>query len=184
MKILPLAAAFASLLCYACNNAETKKISSNEPVFNEQEEVAAILKVIEQETNCFFDGDYSCWANTWSHATYALQAWNNDDGTYDAALGWDKINKQGKEWIEKYYANGKNIVHPMVKKEKPVVKFFNSNTAYLIWKQYNADKDKKYFKISQETRLMEKQADGWKIVNVTALWNAKSKIPVDSIKLD
>ncbi|MBK8703578.1 MAG: hypothetical protein IPN33_08095 [Saprospiraceae bacterium] len=63
------------------------------------------------------------------------------------------------------------------------MKFFNENTAYLIWKQNNADKEKKYFRVSQETRIMEKQSDGWKIVNVTAFWDAKSKIPVDSLQL-
>ena len=184
MKVLFFVVLLTGSLSFACNNIETKKNNSTGPIFNEQEELASIQKLIDQETNCFFNGDYSCWANTWSHAGYAMQAWNNDDGTYDAAIGWDNINKQGKAWIEKYYANGKNIVHPLVKKEKPLVKFFNNNTACLIWKQYNADKDKKYFKISQETRLMEKQVDGWKIVQVTALWNAKSKIPVDSITIN
>lgn len=184
MKVLLLAAVVTVILCPACNNAATKKISSTGPLFDEEAERAAIQRVIEQETNCFFEGNYDCWANTWSHATYAMQAWNNEDGTYDAAIGWDKINKQGKDWIEKYYENGKTIIHPLVKKEKPIFKFFNNNTAYIIWKQYNADKDKKHFKISQESRLMEKQADGWKIVNVTALWNSRSKISVDSIKID
>lgn len=113
-----------------------------------------------------------------------MQAWNNDDGTFDAAIGWEKINAQGKQWIEKYYKNGENIIHPVVKKEKPLVKFFNDNTAYLIWKQYNADKENKFYKISQESRLMEKQTDGWKIVHVSAFWNAKSKIPLDSIQLN
>ncbi len=184
MKVLLLAAVVTVLLCPACNNAETKKISSSGPLFDEEAERAAIQRVIEQETSCFFNGDYNCWANTWSHSPSAMQAWSNDDGTYEAAVGWDRIDKQGKEYIERYYANGKNIIHPFVKKEKPIFKFFNSNAAYIIWKQYNADKDKQYFKISQETRLMEKQADGWKILNVTALWNAKSKISVDSLKID
>ncbi|MEJ0103231.1 MAG: hypothetical protein WDO19_12030 [Bacteroidota bacterium] len=102
--------------------------------------------------------------------------------TYDAAIGWDKINAQGKNWIEKYYANGKHIIHPFVKKEKPQAKFFNETTAYLTWKQYNADEERKTFKVSQESRLMEKKSGGWKIVNVSAFWNAKSKIPVDSIQ--
>jgi len=139
------------------------------------------MKVIENETKFFFDGDYKRWANCWSHEEYAMQAWNNDDGTADAAIGWDKINFQGKDWIEKYYSNGENVVHPFVKREKPLVKFFNDSTAYLIWKQYNSDKEKKFFNVSHETRLMEKKSDGWKILNVTALWNSKLKIPVDSI---
>ncbi|MES2774626.1 MAG: hypothetical protein V4722_10600 [Bacteroidota bacterium] len=183
MKPVSIISCAMMMICVACSQNTEKKAVDAEPVFNKETETAAIMQVIDKETNCFFDGDYNCWMTNWSHATYAMQAWNNDDGTFDAAIGWDKINAQGKEWIEKYYANGKNVIHPLVKKEKPQVVFFNNNAAYLLWKQYNADKDKKFFRISQETRLMEKQADGWKIVNVSAFWDAKSKIPVDSLKL-
>lgn len=169
----------------SCQQAENNSLKNQPQVtFDEAVETEAIMKVIENETKCFFDGKYECWANNWSHENYAMQAWNNDDGTFDAAIGWEKINAQGKEWIEKYYKNGENIIHPVVKKEKPQVKFFNNNTAYLIWKQYNADKENKFYRISQETRLMEKQSDGWKIVNVSAFWNAKSKIPIDSLQLN
>ncbi len=168
---------------FSCQQAENKKVE-NQPkgTFDEAVETEAIMKTIENETNCFFAGNYECWASNWSHEKYAMQAWNNEDGTFDAAIGWDKISTQGKDWIEKYYKNGKNVIHPVVKKEKPLVKFFNDSTAYLIWKQYNADQENKFYKISQESRIMEKQSDGWKIVNVTALWNAKSNIPKDSLQ--
>jgi predicted trehalose synthase len=162
---------------------DEKVTDSDKPDFNEALETASIMQVTDNETNSFFNGDCNAWANNWRHASYAMQAWNNDEETFSAALGWDSINAQGKRWIEKYYANGRNVIHPLVKKEKPLVKFFNNTTAYLIWKQYNADKDMKMYQVSQETRLLEKQADGWKIVNVTALWNSKEKIPVDSLKI-
>ena len=166
----------------ACMQGANEPAKNEAKVFDEVAETDSIMKVIENETKYFFDGNYEDWAKGWSHESYAMQAWNNEDGTYDAAVGWDKINAQGKNWIEKYYANGKNVIHPFVKKEKPQVKFFNENTAYLIWKQYNADEEKKVFKVSQESRLMEKKSGEWKIVNVSAFWNAKSKIPVDSIQ--
>jgi len=31
---------------------------------------------------------------------------------------------------------------------------------------------------------MEKEADGWKIVNVSAFWDAASKVSVDSLKIE
>ena len=185
MQLLISILAISVISFCACNSAPAPvEAASEKPVFDEALETAAIMKVIEGETNCFFNGDYECWTNYWSHEKYVLQAWNNDDGTADAAVGWDKINAQGKNWIEKYYKNGKNIIHPIVKKEKPLVKFFGNNTAYLIWKQYNADKAKTNFRTSQEIRIMEKKEDGWKIVNVSAFWDTQRKIPFDSLQVN
>ncbi|MEZ4827787.1 MAG: hypothetical protein R3C61_16105 [Bacteroidia bacterium] len=164
--------------------AEKQQPSDNESAFNQDAETEAIMKVIENETKCFFDGDYACWADNWSHQSYAMQAWNNSDASADAAVGWDEINAQGKNWIETYYKNGENIIHPDVKREKLQVKFFSEKLAYLIWKQYNADKEKKFYRVSQETRIMEKEADGWKIVNVSAFWDVAPPIPVDSLKIE
>ncbi len=178
---------FVAIFCLlsACETSVTKTVKED-PVqtFDEALETEAILKVIENETDCFFKGNYECWAANWSHADYAMQAWNNEDGTFGAAIGWDSINVQGKGWIEKYYKNGEVVIHPVVKKEKPLVKFFNETTAYLLWKQYNADEKNEFYKISQESRIMEKEDDGWKIVNVSAFWDAKTKIPVDSLQLN
>lgn len=154
------------------------------PAFDEASETAAIMQVIDSETKCFFDGNYECWAKNWSHQPYAFQAWNNSDGTADAAVGWEKINSQGKGWIEDIYKKGQNVVHPVFKRDKPQAKFFGDNMAYLIWTQYNADKEKKYYRVSRETRLMEKESDGWKIVNVSAFWGAEPQIAFDSLQIN
>jgi hypothetical protein len=180
MKNILICSVLLFVLPMACQQAETQTQTTTS-TFDEGKETAAIMQVIEGETKCFFDGNYDCWAKHWVHQPYAMQAWNNDDGTFDAAIGWEKINTQGKEWIEKYYKNGKNVVHPVVKREKPQVKFYNENVAYLLWKQYNANSTKTHYIISQETRLMEKHDGAWQIANVSAFWNAKSRVSVDSL---
>ncbi len=162
----------------ACTSNESATAGTS---FNETVETDSIMKVIDRETDYFYKGDYTNWAKQWAHEAYAMQAWNHEDGTYAAAVGWEEINKQGKNWIEKYYDNGNNIIHPFVKRDKPLVKFFNDSTAYLTWKQYNADQKKELYSVSQEIRLMNKTPDGWKIVNVAAFWNAVNKLPADSI---
>lgn len=181
--ILLILLPFSALLSCKQNPDSSDKTMTTS-VQNEQKELDAIMKVIDAETKCFFDGDYECWKNNWSHQYYAAQSWNNDDGSVDVALGGDKIDAQGKNWIDTYYKKGENIVHPLVKKDKPIVKFFNDNVAYLMWTQYNANKDKSKYRISKESRIMEKEKDGWKIVNVTALWDTKNDIPFDSLKLN
>lgn len=150
---------------------------------DESVETKAIMQTIEGETNAFFNGNYKEWTSFWSHDSMAMQAWNNSDGSADAAIGWDQINQQGKYWIDTYYKNGKNVIHPEVKKEEPKVMFFDDYTAYLMWKQYNTDQDKQYYSVSQETRLMKKEDGKWKILNVSAFWSTEDKIAVDSLEI-
>ncbi len=140
-----------------------------------------MITTIEQETNYFFAGDYAAWTGTWVHDSRAMQGWNNSDGTFDAAIGWDNIDRQGKAWIQQYYRNGERVIHPSVKREKPAAVFFSENTAFLSWKQYNADSTNKMFVLSQETRLMQHIQGSWKILTVLSLWDSKHKIPADSL---
>jgi hypothetical protein len=164
-----------ALFIFSCQTT-TKNEDEAAQKFDQAAEEKAIMAVIDNETNNFFNGNYEAWAKGWSHQPYAMQLWNNDNGTFYAAVGWDKINAQGKGWIEKYYKNGKNIIHPKFKRDTVQFKFFNEKTAYLIWKQKNADAKGPKAQISQETRIMEKEADGWKIVNVTAIWDSKNRV--------
>ncbi|MBK8565894.1 MAG: hypothetical protein IPN76_21760 [Saprospiraceae bacterium] len=178
----------ATLLIFAlfcsCQQQPAPDPNAAKPALDEAAETAAIMQVIDNETKCFFDGNYECWAKNWSHQPYALQAWNNSDGTADAAVGWEKINAQGKGWIEDIYENGENVVHPVFKRDKPQVKFYGDNMAYLIWTQYNADGQKTLYRVSRETRIMEKEADGWKIVNVSAFWGVEKPIAFDSLQIN
>jgi hypothetical protein len=172
-------------LFFSCQPAASKTVKEQqETTFDETAETDAIMKVIEAETNCFYEGNYECWASHWSHKEYAIQAWNNSDGSSNAAIGWEKINAQGKGWIEEYYKNGEVVIHPVVKRDKPLVKFFNDKTAYLTYTQYNADQEKKFYRTSQEIRIMEKEDDGWKIVNVSAFWDGQKAIPFDSLQVN
>jgi hypothetical protein len=176
------------LICFlwaiSCNQKqESSKTLNAGPAtpFDDKTELAAIMKVIDNETKMFFDGNVEGWRATWSHQDYASQAWNNDDGTAAVAHGWDAINKQGSEWIQKYYKNGEVVIHPDYKRGEVKVHFFSDDIALIHWKQYNADKEKKYYRVSDESRIMEKENDVWKIVNVTALWDVENKISVDSL---
>ncbi len=176
-----------TLLIYCCTFLffgtllSCSSTTANDTVFDEEMELNEIMQVIDRETHCFFSGDYNCWQSTWAHKDYSMQAWNNNENSYDAVVGWDNIDKQGHYWIKEYYGDGSNILFPYVKRDKPIVKFFGDHTAYLVWTQYNADKDRVNFYKSQESRLLEKETDGWKIVNVTAFWDRNSKHPINEV---
>lgn len=174
--------------CMAFNSC--KQAPSNEDQltevkveFDASKEKQAIKKVIEQETKCFFERNYECWKEQWIHEDYALQIWNNSDGTFSAGVGWDKINEQGKEYTTHTLDGQKKITHPQVKRDNIIFKFYGNNVAYLIWKQYNSDEKKAYYLVSQETRLMEKVDGKWKIVHVSAFWDSVNKIPLNELKI-
>lgn len=171
------------LVC-GCKPANVKEADAgSENRFDEAVELDSIMMVIDAETKSFFAGDYEAWAKTWSHQPYTAQAWNNSDGTADAAIGWEQINAQGKNWIETYYKNGAVVIHPDYKRSTPMVKFFNDKTAYVTWEQWNADDTKEYYRKSREMRIMEKESDGWKIVNVSAFWDTDPKVHADSMHI-
>jgi len=176
------------LMTTACKEAKSTKeelavAETNETGFTEEAELEAIMAVIDKETKCFYDGNYACWASAWAKVDYAIQSWNNSDGTANAALGWEQINAQGKKWTEEIYKSGENIAHPDYKRQPPKVKFFTENVAFLYWEQYNADKEKEFWYVSQDSRVMEKMNGEWKIVNVSSFWGTKPKIPTDSLAL-
>lgn len=171
---------FLFVFIASCNSHSTAIPGKVTP--DEKAETAAMMQVIENETTHFYNGKYDPWAAQWSHDPAAMQVWNFEDGSFKEAMGWGSINRQGKEWIETYYKNGENIIHPFVKRENLAVRFFSDSIAYLTWKQYNADKEKSHFTVSREIRLMKKEEGTWKILTVAAFWNAKQKIPVDSIQ--
>jgi len=144
------------------------------PTFDEAKEKQEILATIEQETKCFFERNYDCWAEHWSHKDYAYQAWNNSDGSVGVAAGWQSIDVQSGDYIKKYKQEGTS--HPIVKKEEIKWHFFSDSLVYMIWKQYNADHDTKAYQTSHETRLMEKVDSKWRILNMSAFWDSKNKI--------
>ena len=180
MKTNLLSLMLISAIAYACQTAN----SSTTGFHDLEKEKKEIMAVIESETDCFFKRDYNCWQNQFAHSDYSYQAWSNADGTFDASVGWDNINKNLGKFIkenpkEKEEAGNS---HPIVKRENIRYKFYGNNAAHLTWDQYNSDRDQKYFLQSKEVRLMEKVNGQWKIVNVSAFWNYKDKIPLAQIQ--
>lgn len=154
---------------------------SPEP-FDETVEKAAILKTIEHETDCFYRRDYDCWKENFVQADYAFQAWSNSDGTFDAKTGWKEVDKGIGDYIRDNPVDPGQSSHPIVEKRNMVIKFFNNNVAYLVWDQYNSDKEGKSFIHSKDQRIMEKIGKDWKIANVSSFWDYKNIVPADSLK--
>ncbi len=164
------------------NACQQPALDAGAKPFDEAAEKAAIMKTIEEETACYFKRDYDCWKETYAQTEYAFQAWNNPDSTFEAKVGWKEIDEKSGQYIKTSPKPEGGSVYPKVERRNMVVKFFGENVAYLIWDQYNFDaKSNKYYH-SKDTRIMEKIDGKWRIVNVSAFWDFKNLVSVDSLR--
>ena len=168
------------LITIACNQP-AKNYSTSKTEFNEDAEKIAIMKTIENETDCFYKRDYEGWKENFVQKEYAFQAWSNHDGTFDAKVGWKEVDEKTGAYIKANPVEPGKSSHPWVERRNMIVKFFSENFAYLVWDQYNSDKDSKTFLLSKDQRIMEKINGKWKIANVSSYWDYKNVIPADSI---
>ncbi len=150
--------------------------------FDEEKEKNAIVESINAETAAFYKRDYEEVIKYFVHTDYAFHAWNNGDGTFSAKVGWHAINERYENYIKDNPVPEGSSSHPKVERRNMIFKFFNSNLAFVTWDQYNSDSEMKKYWLSKETRIMEKQNGFWKIANMTAFWDYKNLIPVESLK--
>lgn len=183
----------------ACSSHEQKNYPSPTRIvendFDEAKEKAAIMKVIESESVCFFKRDYDCWKNYFVQSDYAFHAWNNFDGSFDARSGWKEVDEKIKSYIivpgskqEKQKSMGQEpgvkeipSSHPKVIRKNLVLKNFSPVFVFLMWDQYNSEPDEQRFNYSKETRIMEKVNGEWKIANVTSYWDFRRVIKVSDM---
>jgi len=170
----------------SCKNTESDdKVSSDSEIestenasFNEDKEKAEIKEVITKETESFFNRDYDQWAKYWIKKEYSFRAGNGPDSTY-AMYGWKSISYHIKNYDQETYKDKKGGKYKSTKRENFIIRFNSENSAYAKWEQYNRLTTQDIYYKSEESRLLEKEDDEWKIVNVLAFWD-RSK-PVDSL---
>jgi hypothetical protein len=150
--------------------------------FNGEKEKKAILESLTAETENFYKRDYEGVIKYFMHTDYAFHAWNNADGTYHATVGWPAIDEKYKNYIKDNPVPAGSSSHPKVERRNMIFKFFNPNLAFLTWDQYNSDVEMKTYRLSKETRIMEKHDGLWKIANMTAYWDYKNEIPAEDLK--
>lgn len=192
---------FATIIFFnACTQQPKTIITASEVVAdtitNQTKEKEAIMKVIESETECFFQRDYVCWKKFFVQSDYAFQAWNNNNGSIDAKSGWKDIDEKIKAYLTRPENKpvGKKTMgqepgvkevpssHPKVIRKNILCKFFSQKLAYLMWDQYNSEPDEQHYMFSKECRIMEKINGEWKIANVTSYWDYNRIIEAASLE--
>lgn len=145
--------------------------------FGQSAEEDAIRAVIEGETRAFFDRDYARWAQHWVDHEAAFQAWSNRDGTFSASDGWEDVSERIRSYIE----SNPEPSHPLVIRKNFKYRLYG-DAAYVIFDQYNSNRDGTRMTLSKEVRVMEKQDGQWKIAAVAALWDYTYPYTVDEVR--
>ncbi|MEO1214339.1 MAG: hypothetical protein AAFY45_12480 [Bacteroidota bacterium] len=140
------------ILLYMISCQEPKPTA---PTF--EEEKAAILATINNETKAAFQRDYESWQSKWVHAPYVVKTYIEfPDSSFSESLGWEKINHFVKTYIEEHPE-----ADPLPELLADIdVRLYGSGA----WVSFEVDDEVRGLK--RETRLMEKVEGKWKIAGM------------------
>ncbi|NIJ52999.1 hypothetical protein [Dyadobacter arcticus] len=130
------------------------------------EEKAAILARLNNETKDAFQRNYDAWTENWLHDPDITKTYLNfTDSTFSESVGWDEISQFVKTFFEE---------HPA---PEPVPKLLDKIDVRLYgkgaWVTYEQQDSLRGLK--RETRLMEKVDGKWKIAGMqTTIYGFKT----------
>lgn len=132
-----------------------------------EEEKAAILKVLNDETKAAFNRDYQSWKEKWVHEKYVTKTYINfADSTMTETLGWNDIN----EFVKNYIAEHPEPSPLPTLVDKIDVRLYD-NGAWVNYEQNDSERG-----LKRETRLMEKENGQWKIAGMqTVIYGFKNE---------
>ena len=136
-------------------------------VLTSEQEKAAILETLNNETKAAFQRDYQDWQNKWVHEPTITKTYLDfSDSTFSESVGWEEISQFVKTFIEE---------HP---EPEPIPKLVDQidvklydNGAWVIYELQDSIRG-----LKRETRLMEKVNGEWKIAGMsTTIYGFKDK---------
>ena len=154
--------------------------AQNSATDNRSADKAAIMKSINDETDCFYASDYACWKEHWVNDVNDFQGWSNRDGTFDTHVGWESIDASIKKYIAENPVSAK--VRRKVERRNIRFKFYGDLACFMTWDQYQEDREGKNYFHSHEIRVMEKHDKMWQIASVAAFWDYKNLVPITDLK--
>lgn len=138
---------------------QTTEINENtiSKMDNFEQEKAAILAVLNDETKAAFNRDYEGWKTKWVHEAYVTKTYMDfSSNSMTETLGWEEIDDFVSTYIEEHPEP--DPLPTLV--DKINVRLFNT-AAWVSYEQNDAERG-----LKRETRLMEKQNGQWKIAGM------------------
>jgi len=146
---------FTSLLAFSCK----EKVDF-------EKERAAIIEVIEAETEAFFDKDINRLASYHIQDESNIRLTATKSGyTYD--IGWEKINAFFLDYFENVMGPGE---YYEVKKNYKI-KIYDKS-AWATYDNFYYNNDDELLSTSIHTQILEKVNGEWKIVFYTSIYNS------------
>lgn len=156
------------ILHFGCQKNMPEKINGTKNQLAQfEEEKAAILKVLNDETKAAFNRDYQSWKEKWVHEKYVTKTYINfADSTMTETLGWNDIN----EFVKNYIAEHPEPSPLPTLVDKIDVRLYD-NGAWVNYEQNDSERG-----LKRETRLMEKENGQWKIAGMqTVIYGFKNE---------
>ena len=126
-----------------------------------EKEKAAIIAVIEEETNAYLDRDFDRQNECFIQDETAVGILAGKDGLYD---GWEIISAAYKS----IYENSPEPTNLMVKNENYKIKVYR-DCAWAVYDEYTVDENDSISSGPRCIKFLEKVDDKWKIVLLTGL---------------
>jgi hypothetical protein len=157
----------AAFIVYACAPAEKS------PSVDFEKEKAAIIAVLEGESEAFWKKDFEKYASYWVHADHIRTAGWWEAGGVTIVEGWDERARRTKEYMAQ--SPELNATATQVRRENINLRIFN-DVAWMTFDQYGEDTGDTLMDMpgrSRETRIFEKVDGEWKIAYLGWLLEGK-----------
>lgn len=141
-----------------CKEAGDEKAKATvTPTITFEQEKAAILATINNETKAAFSRDYEGWKDKWVHEPFVTKTYMQlTDSSSSETLGWDEVDR----FVREYF-----IAHP---EPDPIPALLEDIDVRLYgtgaWVSFEQQDPARGLK--RETRLMEKVDGQWKIAGM------------------
>lgn len=133
---------------------------STPPTLSLEDEKAAILSTLNEETKAAFQRDYQAWQDKWIHEDFVTKTYLNvADSTLTETSGWTEVDN----FVKAYFEDHPEPAPLPDLLEEIDVRLYGSG-AWVTYEQLDPTYGRKL-----ETRLMEKREGQWKIAGMQTI---------------
>lgn len=137
----------------------------------------AIIKTMEGETEAFFQRDYKSWTTFWIHDESVFQAWNTKSGSYVQRRGWEAVNKNAREYIERNPTPSHSDFY-----QTDMIINIEGDIAYLSYYEYASNRAGDMYTKAPGFKVLRRENGSWKFVSVASYWDFDYRYTPEEVK--